>query len=44
MSVGDFIGKLIINLMIIQIPMEDTVGKYKDCGLFDYYCSSPRSS
>jgi len=31
-SVGDFIGKLITNEMIVQIPTEKSVGKYKDSG------------
>jgi hypothetical protein len=31
-SIVDFIGKLITNGMIIQIPMENSVGKHKDCG------------
>ena len=30
--VGDFVGKLITNGMIVQIPMENSVGKSKDCG------------
>jgi hypothetical protein len=30
--VGNFIGKLITNGMIIQIPTENSVGKSKDCG------------
>ena len=32
MSVGDFVGKLITNEMIVQIPMENSVDKSKDCG------------
>ena len=31
-SVGDFVGKLITNRMIVQIPTENSVGKSKDCG------------
>jgi hypothetical protein len=31
-SVGNFIGKLITNEMIVQIPTENSVGKSKDCG------------
>jgi len=30
--VGDFVGKLITNEMIVQIPMENSVSKSKDCG------------
>jgi amino acid transporter len=30
--VGNFIGKLITNGMVIQIPTENSVGKSKDCG------------
>ena len=31
-SVGDFVGKLSTNGMIVQIPTENSVGKYKDYG------------
>jgi len=31
-SVGDFVGKLIINGMIVQIPTENFIDKSKDCG------------
>jgi len=31
-SVGDIIGKLITNGLIVQIPTEKSVGKYKECG------------
>jgi hypothetical protein len=30
--VGDFVGKLITNWMIVQIPMKNSVGKYKNDG------------
>jgi hypothetical protein len=30
--VGDFVGKLITNWMIVQIPMKNSVGKYKNYG------------
>jgi hypothetical protein len=30
--VGDFVGKLITNGMIVQIPTENSFGKSKDCG------------
>jgi amino acid transporter len=30
--VGDFVGKLITNGMIVQIPMKNSVSKSKDCG------------
>ena len=30
-SVDDFVGKLIINGMIVQIPMKNSVNKSKDC-------------
>jgi len=30
--VGDFVGKLITNGMVVQIPTENSVGKSKDCG------------
>jgi hypothetical protein len=36
MSVGDFVGKLITNEMIVQIPMENSVSKSKDCGSYKY--------
>ena len=31
-SVGDSVGKLITNGMVVQIPTENSVGKSKDCG------------
>jgi hypothetical protein len=31
-SVGDFVGKLITNGMIVQILTENSVDKFKDCG------------
>jgi hypothetical protein len=31
-SVGDFVGKLITDGMIVQIPTENSVSKSKDCG------------
>jgi hypothetical protein len=31
-SVGDFVGKLITNGMIVQIPTENFIDKSKDCG------------
>jgi hypothetical protein len=31
-SVDDFVGKLITNGMIVQIPTENSIGKSKDCG------------
>jgi hypothetical protein len=31
-SVGDFVGKLITNGMLVQIPTKNSVGKSKDCG------------
>ena len=31
MSVDDFVGKLITNEMIKQIPMENSISKSKDC-------------
>jgi len=31
-SVGDFVGKLITNGMIVQILTENFVDKFKDCG------------
>jgi len=34
-SVGDFVGKLITNGMIVQIPMKNSVGKSKDYGSGD---------
>jgi hypothetical protein len=34
--IGDFVGKLITNEMIVQIPTENSVGKYKDCGSVTY--------
>jgi hypothetical protein len=30
--VGDFVGKLITNEMIVQIPTKNSVDKYKDYG------------
>jgi len=30
--VGDFVGKLITNGMIVQIPTKNSVGQSKDCG------------
>jgi hypothetical protein len=29
--VSDFVGKLITNKMIVQIPTENSIDKYKDC-------------
>ena len=34
--IGDFVGKLITNGMIVQIPTENSFSKYKDCG--SEYC------
>jgi len=31
-SVSDFVGKLITNGMIMQIPTENSIGKSKNCG------------
>ena len=28
----NFVGKLITNGMVMQIPTKNSVGKYKDCG------------
>jgi hypothetical protein len=31
-SIGDFVGKLITNGMVVQIPTANFIGKSKDCG------------
>jgi len=33
----DSINKLITNEMIVQIPIKNYIGKYKDCGSGSYY-------
>jgi small basic protein len=34
--VSDFVSKLVTNIMIVQIPTENSVDKYKDCGSVFY--------
>jgi len=36
--VGDFVGKLITNGIIVQIPTENSVGKSKDYGSDTNWC------